>query len=311
MERIVIPGKATHSPVALTDLFLGAPMASRLLLGATLPGQILAAGAAGYYVGSAVRDRVARRNVRPIDFQDAFGVDVGTLEPMPESVRTAEMRELAGALSDDWTPERWPRERVAKEVNRCLMRYIAGITGQEVITSDAIRSFTIGRVVFPFALGACDAISGDVAIFKDTGLLEPHVITHEFAHRQGYLKELHAQALAFFALRVSGIPQFVQSARAERLHRHLAVRSEKDPAVFQQQLDALPLRAEVRDFFHRLRPADGAPNAMSKAMRKLYDARMRLTGQNGLSDYDRGFLDFLWTFKNSPDAKQPRHHAAV
>jgi hypothetical protein len=39
-------------------------------------------------------------------------------------------------------------------------------------------------------------------------------------------------------------------------------------------------------------------------MRRIYDARMRLTGQNGLSDYDRGFTDFLYTFETSATALQ-------
>jgi hypothetical protein len=39
MERIEIPGDATYTPVALTDVLLAAPLASRILLGATLPGE--------------------------------------------------------------------------------------------------------------------------------------------------------------------------------------------------------------------------------------------------------------------------------
>jgi hypothetical protein len=40
-------------------------------------------------------------------------------------------------------------------------------------------------------------------------------------------------------------------------------------------------------------------------MRRLYDARMRMTGQNGLSDYDVGFTNFLYTFERSSTARQP------
>jgi hypothetical protein len=39
-------------------------------------------------------------------------------------------------------------------------------------------------------------------------------------------------------------------------------------------------------------------------MRRLYDERMRLTGQNGLSDYDVGFTNFLYTFELSSTAQQ-------
>ena len=312
MERIVIPGRATYSPVALSDLIMGAPLATRLLLGATVPGQVIAAGAMGFYAGSAARDWLARRGVRPIDFQEAFGVDVDTLTPMPEGMRRAECRELAVALSDGYTTERRPREDAAREINRLLERYIATITGQEVVTSSEVRSFTLSRLAFPFALGTCDVISGDVAIFQDMGPMEPHVIAHEFAHRKGYLKELHAQVLAFLALRNSANPEFVQSARIERLQRHLAVLAGEDPVAFHAEIDKLPLRAALARWFHGLRPREAQRvGPVAKAMRSMYDQRMKLTGQNGLSDYDRGFTDFLWTFRNSTNATQPREHAAL
>ena len=46
-------------------------------------------------------------------------------------------------------------------------------------------------------------------------------------------------------------------------------------------------------------------------MKKLYDARMKLTGQNGLSDYDRGFTNFLHTFRFADGVRQPAAQAAV
>jgi hypothetical protein len=306
MERIVIPQKATYAPVALTDLFLGAPMASRLVLGATVPGQIVAAGAFGYYVGSAARDWFARRGVRPIDFQEAFGADVDTLEEMGNDARRRETRELAARLSDEWTEERVDRETAAREINQLLTDLIASITQQEIITSDAIRDFTISRIAFPFAIGSCDAISGDVAIFQDTGVLEPHVIAHEFCHRKGYLKELHAQALAFLALRNSGHPVYVQAARAERLSRNLSVLSNRNPALFELEFAGLPLRTEARNWLSQYGPSDEKPGRVSEALRKVYDQRMKLTGQNGVSDYDRGFTNFLYTFRHSATATQDR-----
>jgi len=39
-------------------------------------------------------------------------------------------------------------------------------------------------------------------------------------------------------------------------------------------------------------------------MKPLYDKRMKLTGQNGLSDYDLGFTNFLYTFEHSATAPQ-------
>jgi hypothetical protein len=39
-------------------------------------------------------------------------------------------------------------------------------------------------------------------------------------------------------------------------------------------------------------------------MKRLYDERLKLTGQNGLSDYDEGFTNFLWTFERSAAARQ-------
>lgn len=307
----MIPGRATHSPVALTDVMLSAPLASRFLLGMTGPGQLVAAGALGLYLGSAARDFYARRNVRPIDFKAAFGADVDQLTPMSYDDRTAEIRALCERMNDGFTALRPPLESVARESNRLLTRYIAQITGQEIVTSSKVRENGLAGVIFPFALGACDGVSGDIAIFKDTGYLQPHVVAHELAHRKGYLKELHAQALAYLALRTSGIAELVQSARMERLHRQLAVISDEDADVFHHQVDQLPLRPELRAFVRTLRPKTGRPSRAVRAMRAVYDQRMRLTGQNGISDYDRGFTDFLWTFARAEKATQPRAHAEL
>jgi len=46
-------------------------------------------------------------------------------------------------------------------------------------------------------------------------------------------------------------------------------------------------------------------------MRRVYDERLKITGQNGISDYDVGFTNFLWTFAHSEDAKQDRSLAQV
>jgi len=46
-------------------------------------------------------------------------------------------------------------------------------------------------------------------------------------------------------------------------------------------------------------------------MKKLYDERLKLTGQNGLSDYDEGFTNFLWTFSRSATARQEPRQAEL
>ena len=83
MDEIRIPNDATYAPFSLTDVIATAPLASRLVLGVTLPGRVLSAAALGMYAGSAVKDWVSRRDMRWIDFSKEFGCDVKTLQPMP------------------------------------------------------------------------------------------------------------------------------------------------------------------------------------------------------------------------------------
>lgn len=306
MERIRIPGDATYSPVALTDVVLAAPIASGLLLGMTLPGRVLQAAALGAYAGSAVKDWVARRDVRRIDFPREYGADVFTLARMPEAERLREIAALASRLDAGWVERSVARPGLARKVNRCLTDYLAAVTGQRVETSSELRDFSLAYLVFPFAYGTCDILSGDVAIFRDTGIFEPHVITHEFCHRKGYWKELHAQVLAYLALVTSGDPYLVQSALAERLHRHLRVLAGDDARRYLELVADLGLRPELDRAFRALRPAPGPyESGVAKVMRRLYDERMKLTGQNGLSDYDEGFTSLLWMFSRSAAARQP------
>lgn len=312
MERVEIPGDATYSPVALTDVLFAAPLASRLLLGATLPGRVLQAAAFGYYAGSSIKDWMARYGVRKIGFEEEFGSDVNHLEEMPHEDRVAEIRLLGEAMNDGYDGTRVPRDELAVEVNRHLTSYMASITGQEVVTSSEVRSFTLTALIFPFAMGTCDIVSGDVAIFKDTGIFEPHIVAHEFCHRKGYFKELHAQALAFLAMRNSGESLLIQAARAERMHRHLRVLTGDDLETFNALVDEAGLRTELEEAFHQLRPAPNAyESAVGKVMRKMYDERMKLTGQNGLSDYDLGFTNFLYTFGKSETARQSKDQLAI
>jgi hypothetical protein len=306
MERIRISNDATYSPLPLLDVALVAPIASRLLLGATLPGRIAQTAALGLYAGSAIQDWIARQGVRKIDFMDAFGADVHHLTQMPVEVREAEVRALVEEVNDAWTAERIPRREAAVEIDRHLTDYIAGITGQRIETSTEVRSFTVAKLIFPFALGSCDMISGDVAIFRDTGVFEPHVIAHEFCHRKGYYKELEAQALAYLSLVHSENAVLVQSARCERLHRNLKVLAGDSPEGFHRRVEQAGMRDELLVQFRALRPITGpVARQVEKAMRALYDERMKLTGQNGISDYDLGFTNFLYTTETGGIGRQP------
>jgi hypothetical protein len=134
----------------------------------------------------------------------------GTFSPCPGAAQT----EVSTLVGDSTTScdEASARREVARRADWHLTEYIAGITGQRVRTSAEVRGFALVGLAFPSALGACDILTGDVAIFKDVGFLEPHIIAHEFCHRKGYWKELEAQALAYLALAGSGDPVLVQAA---------------------------------------------------------------------------------------------------
>ncbi len=63
---------------------------------------------------------------------------------------------------------------------------------------------------------------------------------------------------------------------------------------------------------HNLRPDPGAyEGAVTVVMKRLYDERLKLTGQNGLSDYDEGFTNFLWTFERAEAVRQDGSQAKV
>ena len=307
MDEVRIANAATYWPIAPMDVVLAAPLAARILLGASPLGAAIQGAALAAYIGSAAQDWYARLDVRKIDFHREFGADVHSMESMPRDLREAEIRLLTDRLNDEFTPRRIPRRELAVEVERQLTSYIAGITGQRVQTSAEVRDFSIARLIFPFALGACDFLSGDVAIFRDVGVLEPHVIAHEFSHRKGYWRELEAQALAYLALTASGEPVLVQSALCERLHRDVRVLVGDDRAAFRDRVTQTPLRSELKSQLLGL-DAGPPPNAIDQQlqgmMRRLYDERMRLTGQNGLSDYDLGFTNFLYTFELSATSRQ-------
>jgi hypothetical protein len=304
-DEIRIANRATYWPIAPSDLLIVAPLVARVVFGATPLGRAVKAAAVGLYVASAVRDWRDRRGIRRIGFRREFGADARHLVAMPPDAREAEVAALVARLNDELALERPARREVAHRVDWHLTEYIARITGQRVRTSAEVRGFALVGLAFPSALGACDILTGDVAIFRDVGLLEPHIIAHEFSHRKGYWKELEAQVLAYLALAGSGEPVLAQAALLERLHRNLRVLADGDEAAFERRIAAAGLRPELRGPLELLRRPSGAVGRRVDAgMRRVYDARMRLTGQNGLSDYDRGFTDFLYTFETSATARQ-------
>lgn len=298
MDRIRIPNQATYSPISLTDLLVAAPVVSRLVLGATAPGRVLQAAALGAYAGSVLVDWVLRADARKIEFLREFGADVRHLQAMPADVRKSEVEALVEEVNEGYVPLKSPRRELAERVNDVLTDYLAGITGQRVETSSAVRDVSLVKLFFPFALGTCDILSGDISILRDTGVFEPHVIAHEFCHRKGYLKELEAQVLAYLALVGSDDPVLVQAARCERLHRNLRVLAGGDVEEFHRLVSQAGLRPELEAQFEALRPAQSPyERAVAAFMRPLYEERMRITGQNGLSDYDEGFTNFLYTME--------------
>lgn len=311
-REIRIPNEATYAPLPLLDVMAAAPLASRILLGATLPGRVIQLAAMGVYARSVAQDWSARRDMERVDFRREFGADVDFLEPQPRTSREMEVRRLGSLLNEGWTEERPERQVVARQVNEILTDFLETLTGQRVETSAELRGVSLAGLVFPFAQGTCDVLSGDVTILRDTGIFEPHVIAHEFVHRKGYWKEIHAQVLAYMALRRSGDPVLVQAVRAERLYRQIRVLAGDDARTFDRYLDHAGVRDEIRIEFGRLRPAEGGSRSVVvDGMRKLYDLRMRATGQNGLEDYDEGFTNFLHTFRFSETARQPVELAAV
>jgi hypothetical protein len=294
MERIRIPNLATYLPIAPSDMLLAAPIAARVLFGATPAGRALQMGAVGVYAGTAAIDWAVRIKAKRVDFDASFGID--PLNP-PEATgpeRRADAEDLVSILNERHQPMTIPRRELAEEVDRHLTDFLAELTGQRLETSAQVRSYMLAQIIFPFALGAADPLTGDVAIFQSTGVFEPHVIAHEFCHRKGYLKEVEAQVLAYLALAGSGDPVLEQSAFCERLDRQLWVLAERDAETYNQLLVDVGLCEELRKGFEVRHPTEQTyARLVTPLMKGAYDARMKLTGQNGLSDYDEGFTNFL------------------
>ncbi|WP_419165199.1 DUF3810 family protein [Candidatus Palauibacter sp.] len=301
MDRLRIPNIATYLPIAPSDLLLAAPLAARILFGASPAGRALQVAALGVYAGSAAIDWAIRADARRVDFEEAFGFDPLRPPPASEKDRLGDVERLVARLNDNYLPMRTPRKELAEQVDLRLTDFLAELTGQRLETSAQVRDFMLAQIVFPFALGAADPLTGDVAIFRSTGVFEPHVIAHEFCHRKGYLKEVEAQILGYLALADSGEPVLEQSAFCERLDRQLWVLADRDAAAYNEMLVDAGLREELRAAFELRHPNEGGlAGVVGPIMKNAYDARMKFTGQNGLSDYDEGFTNFLLAIEREP-----------
>jgi hypothetical protein len=235
-----------------------------------------------------------RSDARRVDFKAVFGVDPLSPPEASREEREADVERLVAVLNRGYRPMKVPRRELAEEVDRHLTDYLAELTGQRLETSAQVRQFMLAQIVFPFALGAADPLTGDVAIFKNVGVFEPHVIAHEFCHRKGYLKEVEAQALAYLAMAASGDPVLEQAAHCERLDRQLWVLADREARRYNEILADTSLREELSDGFELRHPDEQTyARLVSPLMKGVYDARMKMTGQNGLSDYDEGFTNFL------------------
>ena len=303
MDRLRIPNIATYLPIAPSDLLLSAPIAARLLFGLSPAGRVVQAAALSVYAGSALVDWAVRADARYVDFETAFGFDPLSPPPASEEERRRDVEGLVERLNANYVPMRTLRKELAEQVDRHLTDFLAELTGQRLETSAQVRNFMLAQIVFPFALGAADPLTGDVAIFRSTGVFEPHVIAHEFCHRKGYMKEAEAQILGYLSLVDSGEPVLEQSAHCERLDRQLWVLAERDAAAYNDLLDDLGLREELKDAFTVRHPAEGpVGGVVGPMMKNAYNARMKLTGQNGLSDYDEGFTNFLLATERDTDS---------
>ncbi|WP_420635168.1 DUF3810 family protein [Candidatus Palauibacter sp.] len=301
MDRLRIPNIATYLPVAPSDLLLAAPIAARILFGASPAGRVIQAAALGVYAGSAAIDWAIRADARRVDFEDTFGFDPLAPPPASEEERREDVERLVRKLNQICVPMETPRKELAEQVDLHLTDFLAELTGQRLETSAQIRDFMLAQIVFPFALGAADPLTGDVAIFKSTGVFEPHVIAHEFCHRKGYLKEVEAQILGYLSLVDSGEAVLEQSAHCERLDRQLWVLADRDAGTYNALLAESGLREELRSAFTLRHPAeDTLSGVVGPLMKNAYNARMKLTGQNGLSDYDEGFTNFLLAIEREP-----------
>ena len=79
----------------------------------------------------------------------------------------------------------------------------------------------------------------------------------------------------------------------------------KESGAFERLAATAALRPELGTVLADLRPpATAVGRQVEAGMRQVYDTRMRMTGQAGVSDYDVGFTNYLYTFETSTTARQ-------
>jgi len=248
----------------------------------------------GSYFFSALLDATQRTKVKKIDFKEVYGKDLKNLKSMKLEDREGKIKELTEKLNDEYVPQNYKRKELAEIVNEELTNYISGITKQRIITSPKVRSFGISKLIYPFAAGGCDILGCEVYIFKKLGVFEPYIIGHEFAHRKRYMKELEAQVITYYSFMSSNNPVLVQSANCEELNGHFVVLSDWNRYVKTDIVENSGLRPELKKDFMIRRGKPGLyENIVSKIMLPLYNLGMKLSGQNGLHDYDEGFTNFI------------------
>jgi len=303
-STITVPNLVTYLPFSMID---GVVVSAILGTVATISSSHSAvegceggiAAFAGAYALSSGIDLVQKSRTRRINFQEAYGYGVKNLPSMPLEERIKEARTLAEKLNDEFATADLPDGYLGSLVEEELSRYIEQRTGQKVKNSFLFRTSGVMRSLFPFAKGAADPISGEIALFEEMGVFRPHVIAHEFAHRKGYLKELEAQVLSYLALSESNSSYLRQSVNCERLSSQFSVIAEDIGRTRTEVVEESGLRPELQqDFVERKKSGGLYERAISAVMLPLYNLRMKATGQNGLSDYDRGFTNFLYAIGN-------------
>jgi len=246
-------------------------------------------------------------NSPTVDYLSHYGVDMNSYTHMPMEHRISEIDLLTEIVNDEFRPVNYGRKELAKTVNDALTDYIAGLTGVRVETSSRTRKHgTIRLVLSSLAGGWTNTLNGEVYIFGG-GVLEPHFIAHEFAHRKKYFPELEAQIIAYFSLINSGNSVLIQAANCERLGRNMQVFAGESKRKTYQVIEESKLRAELKNNFTRLYSAKHI-NPIKKrilipVLKEIVELRMRLTGQKGVTDYSKGFTDFLYSAELSAQTR--------
>ena len=305
-DEIWIANRATYWPVAPIDLVVGAPLVVRALLGVTPLGRVVQGAVLGAYLANAVRDWHNRRGIRKIDFRREFGADLHHLVPMPREVREAEVRILAERLNDEFIPQRRPRRELAVEVDRHLTRYIASITGQRV------RHERRGARLRPLEARVPVRARGLRRAVGRRRDLQGHRPPR--AARRSRTSSATARATGRSCTRrcspisrwsPPGSPSCGRPRGSSASIATCACWRASESGAFERLAATAALRPELGTVLGALRPpATAVGRTVEAGMRQVYDTRMRMTGQAGISDYDVGFTNFLYTFETSTTARQ-------